>query len=478
MFKVDMKVTKRSFSFWTNFIISTAVLFGTVGMINFISYKYYYVRDLTEEGIHSLSEQTKSVLRELEKRVKETGKEFRVIAFMREESSETKRLEDVFETYRYTSDVFRWEIVDPEKKPQVAASYDVRELGTLVFLFGERKLKVNPEFDPSKTLEADITNAIVKLVRVDEPQVCFVEGHGERDPNDTGPRGLSELAKALRDEGFRTIKVRTWEEGSLSQCSVLFVAGPLVAFSEGDIRAVSDYLLTGGRAVFMSDPDSKDNLEVILERWGVGLDNSIIVDPNSRAIGASPAMPIVLHYDRTHPVTRDFNLGVITRLSRRTYLKERVQGLEITEIAKTSEASWAEYDWASGTVSFDERTDVKGPVPVAVAVSGIPGTTGNVVYGTMQDPATTEARIVVFGDSDFASNGFISLLGNKDLVLNAVNWVAERGELIAIRPKEKKKRSLVLTPGQVGLVRNIFLFAIPAVFLLLSLVTYIRKRKL
>lgn len=438
------------------------------------------MKDLTEERIYSLSEQTKNILKQLEKKVKEEGKEFKVIAFMREDNPETKKFQDVMQVYKYESDVFKWEIVDPEKNPQVAANYDIRELGTIVFQLGERKLKTNFDFgDPTKTVESEITNTLLKLVRVDEPQVCFVEGHGEKDPNDTGPQGLSELATALKNEGFRTIKIRTWEQGALSQCDILFIAGPVVSFSQEEVTIISEYVLTGGRVVFLSDPDSRDNIQSIVESWGIGIDSSVVVDPSSRALGASPAMPILIHYDNSHSITRDFNLGVITRLTRRVFIKSRVSGLEISEIAKTSESSWAEYDWASGTVSFEQGKDIKGPIPVAVAASGIPGAQGGeVVYGTMQNPSTTQARIVVFGDSDFVSNGFISLLGNKNLMLNVVNWVAERGELVAIRPKEKKRRSLVLTPGQIALLRNIFLFGAPSVFLILALVTYIRKRRL
>ncbi|MCS7213229.1 MAG: GldG family protein [Candidatus Calescibacterium sp.] len=475
-----MKITLRTFSFWTNFLVSTAVLVGILVIVNLVSYRYYYIRDLTEEKVYSLSEQTKNILKELEKKVKEEGKEFKVLAFMREDSPETKKFQDIMQIYKYESPAFKWEIVDPEKKPQIAANYDIRELGTFVFQLGERKLKVSLDFDdPTKTPESEITNSILKLVRVDEPQVCFVEGHGEKDPNDTGQLGLSELALALKDEGFRTIKIRAWEEGALQQCNVLFVAGPVVGFSDAEIKAISEYLLLGGRAVFLSDPDSKDNIQSILEPWGIGLDNVIIVDPNSRALGVSPAMPIVIQYDETHPITRGFKIGVITRLTRRVFIKGRVQGIDATEIARTSESSWAENDWASGTVSFEMGKDIRGPVPVAVAVSGIPGTAGGeVVYGTMQNPATTQARIVVIGDSDLVANGFISLLGNKNFILNVVNWVAERGELIAIRPKERKRRTLVLTPSQIGTIRNIFLFGIPIFFIALSALTYLRKRRL
>jgi hypothetical protein len=56
--------------------------------------------------------------------------------------------------------------------------------------------------------------------------------------------------------------------------------------------------------------------------------------------------------------------------------------------------------------------------------------------------------------------------------------VAERGELISIRPRERKARTLVLTPQNISTLRNIFLVALPMIFFALAVVMYIRKRKL
>jgi ABC-type uncharacterized transport system involved in gliding motility auxiliary subunit len=55
-----------------------------------------------------------------------------------------------------------------------------------------------------------------------------------------------------------------------------------------------------------------------------------------------------------------------------------------------------------------------------------------------------QRRLVVWGDSDFASNTFFSTQGNGVLFLNSVNWLAGRGELIAIPPKERVPRGAVV----------------------------------
>jgi len=474
------KITKREVSFWSNFGLSFILLIGILIVVNIISNKYYVLKDLTEEKLLSISDQTKKILKELDSKAKSENKKLEIIAFMREGDEETREFERLMKQYEYNSKSIKWEIIDPEKKPQLATKYEVKTLGTVVISYGEKTIKVDISAqDQNKTPESQISNAILKIVRVIEPRVCFTEGHGEKDPNDTEILGISKLGEFLKNEGFQVGKIRTWDPTPIeSVCDLIIVAGPQLGFTPSEITKISDYMMTGGRAIFLSDPDSKDNIAEIVKAWGIGLDNSLVIDLASRAIGASPAHPVIVNYDEEHPITKDFRFGVLMRTARRVFTSKNVSGVDATEIAKTSENSWADFDWQSGQVKFDPQ-DIKGPVPVAVAASGIPGTKGGeAVYGTMQNPATTQARLVVFGDSDFISNGMIEILGNKDLILNAVNWVAERGELISIRPRERKARALVLTPQNISTLRNIFLVALPMIFFALAIVMYIRKRKL
>ena len=474
------KITKREVSFWSNFGLSFVLLIGILIVVNVISNKYYVLKDLTEEKLLSISDQTKKILKELDSKAKSENKKLEIIAFMREGDEETKEFERLMKQYEYNSKSIKWEIIDPEKKPQLATKYEVRTLGTVVISYGEKTIKVDISTqDQNKTPESQISNAILKIVRVIEPKVCFTEGHGEKDPNDTEILGISKLGEFLKNEGFQVGKIRTWEPNPIeSVCDLIIVAGPQLGFTPSEITKISDYLMTGGRAIFLSDPDSRDNISEIVSSWGIGLDNSLVIDLTSRAVGASPAHPVIVNYDEEHPITKDFRFGVLMRTARRVFTSKNVSGVDATEIAKTSENSWADFDWQSGQVKLDPQ-DIRGPIPVAVAASGIPGTKGGeAVYGTLQNPITTQARIVVFGDSDFISNGMIEILGNKDLILNAVNWVAERGELISIRPRERKVRTLVLTPKNISTIRNIFLFALPTIFFTLAVVMYIRRRKL
>ena len=67
----------------------------------------------------------------------------------------------------------------------------------------------------------------------------------------------------------------------------------------------------------------------------------------------------------------------------------------------------------------------------------------------------------MFGDSDFASNGWLGIQGNRDLFLNTVNWLAQQENLISIRPKEASDRRVTMTAAQQSNVTWFSLLIVP-----------------
>ena len=125
---------------------------------------------------------------------------------------------------------------------------------------------------------------------------------------------------------------------------------------------------------------------------------------------------------------------------------------------------------------------IEGPVSLAVVVTADVKST--VEETDTADTATTsddfqekgKARIVVFGDADFASNAYFDLSGNGDLFLNAVSWLAEEEDLIAIRPKSPDTRRVTMTFSQ---ARSIFFFTVvilPAIVFITGLSVWWRRR--
>ena len=132
-------------------------------------------------------------------------------------------------------------------------------------------------------------------------------------------------------------------------------------------------------------------------------------------------------------------------------------------MAWTGRSSWAETDLSAlkrGSVGFDEKRDRPGPISVAtVSTKG-------------------DSRLVVFGDSDFISNTYLGLSGNKDLFLNTINWLTEEKDLIAIPPKEIKGTPLILTKNQAKIIFWLPVVIIPGLIFVFGIVVYSRRKRL
>ena len=211
-----------------------------------------------------------------------------------------------------------------------------------------------------------------------------------------------------------------------------------------------------GKVLFLVDPFQNAGLGPVLERWGLALGNDVIIDinPQGRLAGAGPEVPVVGDY-LAHPITRDFRFATFFPVARSVSPKEKApEGVTAQGLARTSGESWAETNQdqiRTGQVKPDPG-EARGPLTIAAVAT----------VDAKDAPAErkdAKARIVLIGDSDFASNGFVNLSGNRDFFLNTLSWLAEEENLIAVRPKEASRPQPVFLTAAQGQV----LFLVPVV---------------
>ena len=131
-------------------------------------------------------------------------------------------------------------------------------------------------------------------------------------------------------------------------------------------------------------------------------------------------------------------------------------------IVETSPQSWAESDIKALTtgspIKMDQGVDKQGPVALAAAVSA---PAGDAPASEKPDEPKPETRVVVFGDSDFATNQLVDAYRNRDLFVNSVNWLLGDVEAIAIRPQQSRASRLQLSNEQLSSIRYLSLFVLP-----------------
>ncbi len=437
-----------------NIIGMVVIALGIVVLLNFLSARHYKRFDLTNQGEHTLAEQTIKLLKSLDSPLK-------VIVFDKLGGQTWVKAEKLLTTYKYYSDKIETSFIDPDKKPALAEQYGVQRYGTLFFEHNKRQEQT------AKISEEAFTNIILKLTRVEQKKVYFLSGHGENDLTAETKTGYSLLKEAISKQNYGVETLPLMRKARLpDDCTVLIVSGPEKDLFPEESKAIEKYLQNGGKALFLLDPPPGVGLNDLLSQWGVKVGNDMVIDKLSRLFGGDYFMPVITSYS-PHPITHDFKLASFFPVTRSVSpQKTALEGVIVESLARTSQESWAETDYKAQDYEYNPGKDMAGPVSVAVAVEIPP-----------KGKEKPGGRLVVLGDADFANNTYLNLSGNRDLFLNILNWLSGEEALISLRPKDEAPRTINLTQSQMEGVFGLTVVVIPLLFLGIGLLVWFRRRK-
>jgi ABC-type uncharacterized transport system involved in gliding motility auxiliary subunit len=218
--------------------------------------------------------------------------------------------------------------------------------------------------------------------------------------------------------------------------------------------------------------------------WGVELGEDIVVDRQLALFGRATT-PFASRYDEGHEITRDLRETTLFHAVR-SVRRDAAIGAQFTEIVFTADSSWAERDletfFGEGRAELGDG-DLAGPVPIAVAGTPAVSSNGEEAVGLEDEPGEDDAaedsrpRLVVFGDSDFASNELIEAYRNRDLFINTTNWLLGDVEAISIRPQRSRASRFAPSQEQFARIRSLSLFVLPEVIAVLGVITWWTRRQ-
>jgi len=470
----------RQARYGTLSLVSIVAVLGILVAVNYLAARQNMRWDLTANQVFSLSDQTVRVLNELEAPV-------RLTVFDQEVNFERFRAQ--LTEYEYHGRNLVVEYVDVDRQPGRARQADVQAYGTLLVEYEGRIERV------TTPAEQDITNAIIKAITGDERRVYFTQGHGEKDTASSERTGYGSIAQALgRDNYGVDGLVLAQVAGVPEDATVVVVAGPTIDFLPQEIEALERYLARGGKLLVLVDPaegaDGGDlpNLRAFLRAWAVEVGDNVVVDASGigQLFGTDASTPVAASYPR-HPITERFTLMTGYPFARSVApVAGGVDGRFAQTIIETGAQSWAETNLAGllsdGRVALEpEQGDVPGPVSLGVAVAApatdVPAPGAPEGEDAAADPPPApESRLVVIGDSDFAANFGLGIQGNRDLFMNALNWLAQQENLIAIRPREPEDRRITLTADQSQRIFLLSMVVIPGLIFGAGVYAWWRRR--
>ncbi len=507
-------------------------------IVNWLASKWFFRIDLTSEKRHTLTSTSTNFLEDL-------SSDVYVKIYLHGElnvgfQSLSRASREMMEEFKSVAGrQFQFEFVDPndgttEEKKALMAEFekygfepqtvfenaeDGRKIQSYVFpyatvYFEERVIGVKlleniPGYGGAEnlnisveSLEYKFTDAFRRLITKDKPKVAFLEGHGELEELDV-IEATDALSKYYQvDRGQIGVDVDI-----LSPYKAIIIAKPSKAFAEKDKFVLDQYLMNGGRILYLIDAvnitlDSLRiqpqtiglyndvNLDDQLFRYGIRVNPVLVEDiqagrilMNARPNGKPQLVPVpwlyspLLAASPSHPISRNINLvrgdftGTIDTIGSDL-------ALERTVLLQTSQ-----YTKVNSTPVFVSMADVnKQPQkeafgqsfkPIAIIQEGIfPSVFQNravpreLASNVKIKDSSVPTRMMVVADGDIIRNdvrfkssnpritplgydeGSQQVYGNKDFIVNAVNylcdddgWMQLRGRHLTLRLLDRAKLS-------------------------------------
>ena len=465
----------------------------------------WFRSDLTASKEYDLSNQALNAIQNLSENLE-------IFMFLRNDSSKDslsiKRTEDLLSEFSRNSNDYDiiFKHIDPDLDPNLSSSLNIdkylsgRDLPVLVFRLKEsQRLAHIVGGDPNLNIdvfnEKDVISGILISSQVKRKRIFFLSGHEERDINniDRSSNSLGQAKITLERDNYDVSSITTDELSrilvnfSMSNELDIFPAAIIISDPSDDLlesekNILKEYINLGGNMMMLMEPDSPKGYTEMLSGWGIISGNGTLID---RISYVAPNLEFLQIKDSNlqipeHPITHNFDV-VYFPGSKFIGLSLTNQEIPITEdgipyvkaepLAYTTISSWEEK--SKEIIEFDDD-DISGPLPVALAVE--------VISEIKSSPKKDErgeykmSKLLISGDTDFASNRFIFSAKNEDLFANSVNWLTSDVELISIRPKEKVFRELVLTKDERNFVRWSGWVFLPALSLSLGIYNWWRRR--
>ena len=474
-----------------NHVLQILLILSLILGLNHFALKHFVRYDLTQSHKYALSPESKAFLGELRDPVN-------IVVTIpadsprQEEQVLYRYVEQLLEEYAYQSrrngeflisvrfvDIYK----DLAQADTLAREYGLDQVNAVLIHSGNRKRLVRADelvsFNDRKPVafkgEAAITAAIMEVSQEKSPKLYFLTGHREVAPDDTSPRnGLSQISRELQLRNFTLEQLDLTSVSRVPEdAAILIIPDPKGPLLPSEVDKIRSYLFDrAGRVILWTRPDVDTGLKPLLREWGLILPDHLVVEPDP-AYRESVGGVLVRNFGE-HPITESLiqNQTYVVSGLNRPIIPGRPQPtderLHFVPLFATSGSSWSEASYKQdGDPVFNPGTDIRGPVPIAVAAERRASSQlGIKVQG---------GRLVVFGSPDIFANQRIASLGNVSILFNTINWMLNRDRMLVIPPRPVATYQLSLSQNELKKIGLMYLFVPGSLALCGLLVFWVRK---
>jgi gliding-associated putative ABC transporter substrate-binding component GldG len=461
----------------TQTLFRLLLVLGILILLNFISVRIFSRLDLTKANVYTLSDASKTLVRDLDDRV--TVKAYFTEDLPAPYNNNRRAVLDILNDYKaYSKGNLYYEFINPEgekneREAQQAGippvevqivkedKFEVKRafLG-LIMMYEDRK-EVLPVIQNLGSLEYDISAAIKKLTTRTKKRIGYTTGHQE-----TELTSMQQANQAINTQ-YETVPVDlSSSTAEIPQdLAALLIIAPQTKFSDTAKYQIDQYLMGGGKAAFLLNKMNVDlnaqykvaqpmdiGLDDMLENYSVRINGDLVRDAQCANITVMqnqgqfqmrsqipfPYLPNVVNVDKSNPIVKDLQGLIFFFVSSLDTTLTVSKGLKAEVLVRSSKRSGRQ----SGFVMIDPfhryspEELAESNIPLAAVVSG---SFKSFFEGKSLVPRATrspDTRIIVVGDGDFMRDDFAGNRGNLTFFINIVDFLADDAGLITIRSKD------------------------------------------
>lgn len=433
--------------------VFVVLLLLLVILLGYLAAQIRWQWDVSQNGRNSLSEASVEILQNLQGPVQ-------VTVYATPQDAQLgdirKTITDFVMLYQRIKPDLSLIFIDPAEQPKLTQEAGVQRNGEMVIAFNQRREHL------TTINEQAFSNALMRLVRAENKLIVALSGHGERKLDGNANFDLGEFGKQLRMNGFSSRQLNLVIEQDIPMnADVLMIASPQTDLLPGEVDKLLNYIDRGGNLLWLVDQEPLRGLLPLAEKLRLTLSPGVVVDPQAEQLKAPITFALGANYGQ-HVITNNFDYITVFPFARQITTNENTEWSSVS-LVEVAQQGWVETGDLNGVISFDQTTDVAGPVSIAAALTR-----------NIQD---REQRVVVIGSGHFLANTYLGNGSNLDFGINLINWLTGDEELMVIQPRATLDNYLRLSESELTLIVATFLILLPLLFLMSGIVIWWRRRR-
>lgn len=501
---VNKKIKKTDLS------VSVILIIGIFIAVNFLSYQIFHRFDLTQNKVYSISQVSKKTVSELDDVV--NIKAYFSKDLPNQLLSLKQEVADILDEYQaFSNGKIRVEFIDPgtdEKMQQELymigipqLTFDVYEKDKIQQMRGYLGIAIsygdNVEAIPAikrdtSDLEYQLTTAIKKVTSDEIATLGILISNGTADPQKEVGALYQELSGLYAIQSVDLNSVKDIPDN----IDTLLIIGPKEEFSDEQLKAINNFAVRGGALLLayngveigegLQASKNITGLESLMEKYGIKINNDLIADQRSGIASFNqgfitfstqyPFWPKVIGdgFNQDNSAVSSLESVTFPWVSSVSLLGDDMQN-NSSVLMKTTDKAWQLNDNFNISPNNISKSGNVGQYNLAVSVMG---NMKNAYPGEGSD--NFEGKVIVVGDSDFISDGFLrSSPDNLTFFQNLVDVLSLDDDLISIRSKIVSSRPIKedLSDSSRAMIRYFNVFGLTIIVVAFGIIRYYMRRK-